>query len=403
MTRLLVEGRLVLGDGVRHGQVEIVDGAIARVGAGLGKANLSFGDDHLVFPGFGDVHVHLREGQEHKEDFHTGCAAALNGGVCFMLDMPNNPTPPVDAETLEAKRRRAGDLPVDVDFYAAVGPGTRPIPGHPHYKAYVGPSVGHLFFRNRQALEDALAAYAGHRVTFHCEDPEIMAAHAGEATHEAQRPPEAEIEAVRTVLAASEAHRIRPHVAHLSTAEGLRLIQEAGATCEVAPHHLFFDVDNRAGFERARFLKMNPPLRPAADRKSLLRSFLDGGIDFLATDHAPHTVREKETENPSGVPLLDTYGGFVAWLLRQGMSAEQVARHCCDLPGRFFATRRVGRLAEGHRGHLAVLKPDDPWTVRSEDLRTKCGWSPFEGVTLPGRVALTVCGGRVFRQGREVS
>lgn len=400
---MIVAGRLVLADGVRPGQVEISGGEITRVGDGLGRPDLSFGDDHLVFPGFGDVHVHLRQGQEHKEDFGTGCAAALNGGVCFMLDMPNNPTPPVDAATLQAKRQAAGDPPVDLDFYAAVGPGTRPIPGHPHYKAYVGPSVGHLFFRNRQALEETLAAYAGQRVTFHCEDPEIMAAHAGEATHEAQRPPEAEIEAIRTVLEISARVGLRPHVAHLSTAAGLHLVREAGATCEIAPHHLFFDLDNRAAFDRSRFLKMNPPLRPAADRVVLLQAFLDGGIDLLATDHAPHTVAEKETENPSGVPLLDTYGGFVAWLLQRGMPPERAARHCCELPGRFFATRRVGRLAEGYRGHLAVLKPDDPWTVRAEDLRTKCGWSPFEGVTLPGRVALTVCGGRVFRAGREVT
>lgn len=400
--KLLVEGPLVdEAAGVRSGQVLIEDGVITKVGADLGRPDLAFGEGHLIFPGFGDLHVHLRQGQPHKETFETGVAAALNGGVCFMLDMPNNPDPPVTAEGLEAKRALAGDWPVDLDFYAGVGPGTRPF-HHRFYKAYVGPSIGPLFFHDDADLEETLQHYGGRRLTFHCEDPVVMRAAASAAEHEDRRPPEAELKAVRTVMELGKKYGFQVHVAHLSVAGSLDLLDDR-AVCEVGPHHLYFDRENRLEVERDPWLKMNPPLRSRENRLALLEAFRQGRIDYLATDHAPHTREEKGSDNPSGVPLLDTYGAFVAWLLvDQGFTPEHLARHCCTLPG-LFMERKVGRIAPGFRGHLAVLDLNHPWTVRAEDVRTKCGWSPFEGETLPGRVAVTVASGRVFREGREVT
>jgi dihydroorotase len=147
---------------------------------------------------------------------------------------------------------------------------------------------------------------------------------------------------------------------------------------------------------------MNPPLRSAASRSALLEAFLKGRIHFLSTDHAPHTVEEKKASNPSGVPLLDTYGAFACWLLSQGLSAQALARHACHLPG-LFTGRKVGRLLPGYRAHLAILDPQRAWRVAADQLQTKCAWSPFEGVELPGQVAYTVASGRVFQGGREVT
>lgn len=404
---MIVQGRLVDAlDGERWGQVLIEDGLIRAVGDGLGRPDFDFPEGCLVFPGFVDVHVHLRAGQEHKEDYRTGTAAALQGGVTAMLDMPNNPRPPTDAAGIEAKRRAVADLPVDIDFYAGVGPGTRPFGDHPHYKAYMAASVGPLHFQDRAGLEEALVHYSGRRVTFHCEDPQVLRECRHAPTHEERRPPRAEEQAIETVLDLAQRHAFAVHVAHLSTAGGLDRLR-GRASCEATPHHLYFDTENRRQAARQEFLKMNPPLRPPHHRHTLLAAFLAGQIDFLATDHAPHTVEEKARDNPSGVPHLDTYGAFVAWLLHQGLSPTSAARHCCYLPGLFFGRNRqgapVGRLAPGYAGHLAVLRADRPWTVRAEDLRTRCGWSPFEGETLPGRVELTVARGRAFRQGKEIS
>lgn len=411
---MIVEGRLVdLEFGPRWGQIEILDGTITRLGdLGL-KPDLKLGHEQLVFPGFVDVHTHLRQGDEYKEDFHTATQAALNGGVTCLLDMPNNPIPPVTKDMLAGKEAAVADLPVDIGFYLGLGPNTRPS-GHPHYKAFMGPSIGPLFFHDDADLEETVRHYGNTRITLHCEDPEMLRHYAGAETHESSRPEKAEQKAVSTALRLARKYGFRVHVAHLSQADSLPELEAAaqefwpdqrglpGVVWESTPHHLFFDWDNRKEQARNAFLKMNPPLRSADSRKRLLEAFLSGRIHFLSTDHAPHTVEEKSTSNPSGVPLLDTYGSFVSWLMQQGMSARQICRHACFLPG-LFSGRKVGRLLPGYRGHLAVLDWDQPWTVRAEDCRTKCGWSPFEGVTLPARVAYTIASGRLFRHGIEVT
>ena len=411
---MIVEGRLVDAEwGPRWGQVQILDGYITRIGdLGL-KPDLRLSENQLVFPGFVDVHTHLRQGDEHKEDFHTATAAALNGGVTCMLDMPNNPVPPVTKAMLAGKEAAVAELPIDIGFYVGLGPDTRPS-GHRHYKAFMGPSIGSLFFHGDEDLEETVRHYRDTRITLHCEDPEMLRQLAGEASHEASRPEKAEQLAITTALRLARKHGFRVHVAHLSQADSLPELEAAarefwpddsglpGVVWESTPHHLYFDWDNRQAAERNAFLKMNPPLRSAASRRKLLDAFLAGRIHFLSTDHAPHTVAEKSSSNPSGVPLLDTYGSFGSWLLQQGLSARQLARHACQLPG-LFTGRKVGRMLPGYRGHLAVLDFDQPWTVRAEDCHTRCAWSPFEGITFPARVACTVASGRLFRHGLEVT
>jgi len=414
MNSIVVEGRLVDVDfSPRWGQVEIRQGVIQRIGSLGLRPTLKFGPDQLIFPGFVDVHTHLRQGDEHKEDFETACKAALNGGVTCMLDMPNNPVPPTHKDMLASKEVAVSDLPIDIGFYLGLGPDTRPC-GHRHYKAFMGPSIGPLFFHDDAQLAETVRHYSDCRLTFHCEDPELLRRHQSASSHEQQRPEKAEQKAISTALKLARRYGFRVHVAHLSQAESIPELLEAsrvswpddqglpGVVWECTPHHLFFDNTNRRQFERNTFLKMNPPLRSSSTRAALLEAFLRGDIHFLSTDHAPHTVEEKSSSNPSGVPLLDTYGTFVSWLLQQGMSAQQVCRHACYLPG-LFTARKVGRLLPGYQGHLAVLDWKQPWTVRADELHTRCGWSPFEGVSFPARVAYTVASGRVFRRGLEVT
>ena len=400
---MIIEGKLVDPDfGVQWGQVEMRGGAIVRVGDLALKPDLKLDEKHLVFPGFVDVHVHLRWGDEYKEDFETATRAALHGGVTAMLDMPNNPITPVCDHDLATKRALTAHLPVDIDFYLGVGPGTRP-DHHRFYKAYMGPSIGPLFFHDDQDLEEAVSHYGSQRISLHCEDPQMLRDFAGAASHEDQRPVEAEVRAVETALRLARTYGFAVHVVHLTSVESLERIesfQGPSVVCESTPHHLYFDRENRLAAERNLFLKMNPPLRSPECRAALLEAFLADRIDFLSTDHAPHTIEEKSSSNPSGVPLLDTHGGFITWLMARGVTPLQVARHCCELPGQFIG-RPLGRIRPGYRAHLALLAPDQPWTVRAKEMRTKCGWSPFEGETFPGRVAWTVASGRLFRDGLE--
>jgi len=398
---MILEGRIVSTESVVRQQIQIEDGIFVAMGPSLGPADCVFDDSHLLFPGFGDIHVHLREGQEYKEDYETGARAALAGGVTFCLDMPNNPVSPVDSETLERKRSKVGDPPIHIGLYAAIGPGTKPF-GHDHYKAFLAHSVGPLFFEDLKAVRPALEPYRGCQVTFHCEDPQMLRPRA--KSHEASRPAEAEVEAIQFALNLASELDLQANIAHVSTAEGLKSILAHGrATAEVTPHHLFFDVENRSEFQRGPWLKMNPPLREPNDRDFLLQSFRRGEIDFLATDHAPHTMQEKSTSNPSGVPHLDTYGAFCTWLLvEQNCSPELICRCAAENPGKFF-DGRPRRIAVGEPADLTILALNCPWTVRAQDLHSKCGWSPFEGFTFPGRVAETWVSGRCYRDGLEVS
>lgn len=409
MNRVIIEGRLADIDGVRYAQVAIEDGIIAAVGPNLGRADHIFGDSCLVFAGMGDVHIHAREdtsGKEtYKETFATASAAAVHGGVIHVADMPNNPDAPVDDARYLAKERlvESARLPVTFTLYAGIGPGTRPLSRKVPYKAYMGPSVGDLFFTSLEQLDQTLASYRGQAVSFHCEDPVLLEKHRSADTHEARRPPECELSATRFALAMIEKYGLSGKLCHYSVEEGLPLIRAARSrgvpvTAEITPHHLYFDTAMITPQNRP-WMQMNPPLRSPADRRAMLEALRDGTADYLATDHAPHTIEEKQ-RGISGQPHLDTYGAFVTWLLvEQGFTPERVASVCAANPGVFvnaFRTEKLGRLLPGYVGSLTVLDLKTPTMVRREDLKTKCAWSPFEGVKFPGSVtAVFVRGGRV--------
>jgi dihydroorotase len=397
---MIIEGTLADIDGVRHGQIAIDNGVITAVGGNLGKATHVFGDGCLIFAGMGDIHIHAREDvthkETHKETFACVSAASLHGGVLHVADMPNNPAAPIDDASYAAKETllRKQNLPVVFTLYAGIGPGTMPLTRKVPYKAYMGPSVGELFFTSLEQLDTALANYAGQAVSFHCEDPVLLEKHKSAPTHEERRPAECELSATRFALQMIEKYRLVGKLCHYSVGEGLALIRAAKAksvsvTAEVTPHHVFFDTAQITPTNR-QAMQMNPPLRAPADRAAMLEALRDGTADYLATDHAPHTLAEKE-RGVSGQPHLDTYGPFVTWLIvEQGFTPQRIAAICSANPGTFvnpYQPDRWGRLLPGYVGSLTVLDLRKPVTIRREDLRTKCGWSPFEGVTFPGSVA----------------
>jgi dihydroorotase len=392
-------------------EIDTSTGLIRDVGEPRGTADLDLDETYLVLPGFVDLHVHAREdvtaAQSYKEDFQTAGLAAIHGGVTAFADMPNNPCPPVDDASYAAKRELARTCPVDVLPFAAVGPRTRPLSFPAPYKVYMGPSVGDLFFRSDEILRETLARYRGQLVAFHAEDPEILMRSRSLATHALRRPPEAEIRAIETAMAIAECFQIEPHVCHLSTAEGLEAIRRArrrglAVTCEVAPHHLFYDQDNLSNYPAPAFLQVNPPIRSRLDRIALLEAFRADEIDYLATDHAPHTLEEKE-RGTSGMPHLDTYGAFVTWLRTEGVSWRTISRAASERPGRFlgrFLPDLRGRIEKGYLGSLTIIREVEH-TVRRGDLRSRSGWSPFEGVRFPGRVSHTIVRGKIYPQLEE--
>ncbi len=343
----------------------------------------------------------------HKEDFSTVSAAAIHGGVVQVADMPNNPVAPVDDARYTAKEALTRKAEIHMTLYAGIGPGTEPLARHVPYKAFMGPSVGDLFFTSRTQLENTIARYRGRNVSFHCEDPEILEAHRGARTHErvAPRPPKSRPR--NSPFSLSRATSSPASFAITRRVAGCRRFWQRRArglrvTCEVTPHHLFFDTSMLTE-ENRLLLQMNPPLRAPEDRLALIEALRRGEIDYIATDHAPHTLDEK-ARGTSGVPHLDTYGAFATWLMvEHGFTAQDIARVCAYNPGRFvreFLPARFGEgfghVAPGYFGSLTMIDPHAPWTVERGSIRSKCGWSPFEGFTFPGSVRATILGGRVY-------
>jgi len=404
-----IEGIIVNTEGQKRGRIEIdpSSGLIVKIGEPTGSADIILKDE-LIFPGFIDLHVHAREDashtQDYKENFMTAGEAAINGGVVAFVEMPNNPIPPINDESYERKNNLAKNSDVEILLYAGVGPHTKPLTKKVPYKVFMGPSVGDLFFDSREELGKVIEKYKEQSVSFHCEDPEILNKNKNETTHEKRRPKEAETSAVDFALGLIEKYKLIGKICHCSTVEGINKIIEAkkrgiNVTVEVTPHHLFFD-ETMLGDDRKKF-QVNPPIRQTKENRLELIKFLkNGDIDFLATDHAPHTVEEKE-KGISGLPHLDTYGPFVVWLMKEhNFTLQEIARVCSQNPGNFlnkFLTNKYGEIKEGYIGSFTILDMNKPIIITKDILKTKCNWSPFEGVTFPGSVVMTIIKGRILK------
>lgn len=404
---LSIEGIIVHTEGEVRRRVEIENGVISKITEPNGSADVVLNNE-LIFPGFIDIHVHAREDVSHKndykEDFTTGGEAAINGGVVAFAEMPNCSVPPVDDATYDARGELTKKSAVTILLYAGIGPTTTPLSKKVPYKAFMGHSVGDLFFNSSEELEAAISKYEGQAVSFHCEDPKIMDAHAGEATHEARRPNEAEYSAIDTALSLIEKYKLIGKICHASTIEGITKITEAkrrgvNVTVEVTPHHLYFDETMFTEANHTMF-QVNPPIRQTKEnRLALIEALKDGRIDYLATDHAPHSIDEKK-KGISGLTHLDTYGPFTTWLMKEhGFAPGDIRRVCAESPGKFingFMPERYGKIEEGYAGSLTILDSNKPITIRAEDLKTKCKWSPFEGVEFPGSVVMTIINGKIY-------
>lgn len=406
---LSIEGNIVTKAGVIKRRVEIdeVTGVILKVAEPTGSATFVYKDE-LIFPGFIDLHVHAREDVSHKndykEDFKSAGEASINGGVVLYGEMPNCPVAPIDDASYDARRMLAEKSEVPVMFYAGIGPNTKPLSKKVPYKVFMGHSVGELFFTSLSELEKVVANYQGENISFHAEDPEIMESNKGAETHGATRPKDAEISAVDFAISLIEKYNLVGKICHASTIEAVNKIYEAKkrgvkVTMEVTPHHLYFDETQFAG-DLPIELQVNPPIRGTKEnRLALIEALRDGRIDYLATDHAPHTIEEKQ-KGISGLTHLDTYGAFTTWLMSEhNFRPEDIARVCAESPGGFvegFVEGKYGKIEEGYMGSLTIINPNIPTIVTKDFLKTKNKWSPFLDKEFTGSVVSTIIKGKIY-------
>ncbi|WP_435061993.1 dihydroorotase [Halobaculum sp. EA56] len=348
---------------------------------------------HLL-PGAIDAHVHFRQpGFEHKEDWHTGSRSAAAGGVTTVVDQPNTDPPTVTGGAFDAKAEFAGRSLVDFGVNGGVTADWDPdsLFARPLFalgEVFLADSTGDMGIE-ADLFADAVARAADEDVvvTVHAEDAELFDRSARDRPGDdadawsAYRTAEAEAAAVERALDVGADSDADIHIAHTSTPEGIDAASDAGATCEVTPHHLFLSREDLP--ELGTFGRMNPPLRSEARREAVFERVADGTVDVVATDHAPHTRAEKDAsiwEAPSGVPGVETMLPLLLNEVREGtLALERVRDLVAANPAAVFDVPGKGRVVEGADADLVLVDLDSARPISGDDLHSKCGWTPFEG------------------------
>ena len=357
------------------------DGKIAAVKKALrGDEEVDHGDA-LILPGCVDLHVHMRDpGLTHKEDLPSGTRSAAIGGVTTIAEMPNT-VPPVTSQSVYKDKVETfrGRSAIDYVLYAAPKSedAVARLRGAAAFKAYMAESTGALQVGPRE-LQGILrgAQTSGKLVVVHAEDPHQFTnvKISGLEDHSAARPKAAESSAVQWL--ASNRGEARVHVAHVTCVEALDAIP-SGTTCEVTPHHLFLDTSSPLGARG----KVNPPLRSPADREALWEAFRGGRIDAIASDHAPHTLDEKNgpfNEAPAGLPGVATSFPLLMRRTRAGeIDLGRLVSATASRPAEILGIPK-GIIEVGRDADLLVVDPRAAERIRAKRLRYKCGWTPFE-------------------------
>jgi dihydroorotase len=386
---VVVEGNCYYQGRLTRLSIGIEDGLISRIGKDLdGDAIYDYGSK-LVLPAAIDSHVHLRDpGATHKEDFSTGTLAALHGGVGCVLDMPNTSPPTTTVEALRDKSRAASAKShVDFGLFAGVQPGVD-IYGLAKeaigFKLYMAGTTGDLLVPSLESVGAELNAVAESRrvLAVHAED-ECLRRKDSESSledHLRNRRNDCETGAIRR-LRELRVDKLRVHICHVSALDSLPLIRGAsGLTTEVTPHHLLLDKDSKLG----AFAKVNPPLRRREDRQALFKALKEGSFDTVASDHAPHTIEEKEEEfdfAPSGLPGVETMVPVMLQLVRdRHLALSSLVSRLCEGPAELFGIPK-GRIEKGYDADLMVVDLMSSTEVRGDRLHSKCGWTPYEGMS----------------------
>ncbi|MFA4859519.1 dihydroorotase [Methanoregula sp.] len=386
--------------GGRTGDVEIRNGVVGHIGAG-GQADQTLDCTGLmVLPAAVDIHVHMRGGsQSAKEDWGTGSRSALAGGVTVVVDQPNTIPPITNPDSF---RNRVADAREHSLCNFAINSGvTRDTPFSDMWEAGAT-AFGETFFApssygdavDETALEDALGQISalGALATIHAEEVSP-----GEddtiSSHDALRSPAGELRAVEAVTRCNT-RSCRLHFCHMSTGAS---IDAAKGTVEVTPHHLFLSNDRFGSTDT--FAKMNPPLRSSAERENLWTRW--NKINVIASDHAPHTKSEKNVAfpaAPSGVPGVETMVPLLlAEVLEKRISLSDVILKTAVTPSLLMGIPAAG-FTPGNRADFA-LYPREPVRISADNLHSKCGWTPFEGMPAVFPMVVVMEGQVVFNNG----
>ena len=422
---LFREAHIVNEGLVTVGDVLVIGDRISKVGRGLepGDAVIIEARGFWLMPGIIDDQVHFREpGLTHKADLSTESKAAAAGGVTSFMEMPNTVPQALTQRLLEDKYERAAEVSaVNYSFFMGASnknldevlkTDPKRICG---VKVFMGSSTGDMLVDEEKALE-GIFKESPTIVATHCEDEAVVRANMVAAKerwgenvpldqHHLIRSAEACYQSSSKAAELATKHGARLHILHISTEKELSLfdgnkpLKDKKITSEACIHHLWFTDADYA--DKGTYIKWNPAVKTSSDREAIRAALLDGRIDVIATDHAPHTIEEKSSsyfKAPSGGPMIQHGLPAMLELVHQGtISVEKVIDLMCHRVAELFEIKERGYIREGYKADLVLVNPDANWTVTGENILYKCGWSPFSGYEFKSHVTGTwVNGVRVW-------
>ncbi|WP_412477003.1 dihydroorotase [Flavobacterium sp. TBRC 19031] len=425
--KIVNEGKIVEGDVLIENEwiVEIADNITPK----SSNCQVIDAEGNYLMPGAIDDQVHFREpGLTHKGTIASESRAAVAGGITSFIEQPNTVPNAVTQELLEDKYQIAAKTSF-VNYSFMMG-GTndnleeilktnpRNVAG---LKLFLGSSTGNMLVDNQEALEKIFSS-TKMLIAVHCEDEgtiranlEHYKAEFGEDIpveyHHLIRSEEACYLSSSKAIELAKKTGARLHVFHLSTAKEMELftnkipLEEKQITAEVCIHHLWFtDADYKT---KGNLIKWNPAVKTASDKDALWKALLDDRIDVIATDHAPHTLEEKQqvyTKAPSGGPLVQHAVVAMFEAYHQGkISIEKIVEKMCHNPAKIFKIEKRGFIKEGYYADLVLVNPAMPWNVKKENILAQCGWSPFEGYNFKSRITHTFVNGNLVYQNFKVN
>ncbi|HHG85830.1 MAG TPA: dihydroorotase [Bacteroidetes bacterium] len=424
MPSTLIRNAQIVNEGrIEEADVFIKAGRIHTIGKGLGMAadqTIDAAGQYLL-PGLIDDQVHFREpGLTHKADLYTESKAAVAGGITSFMEMPNTNPQTLTQELLEKKYQLAAQKSL-ANYSFFMGASNNNIsevlktdPKHVcGIKVFMGSSTGNMLVDDEAVLE-GIFRESSMLVATHCEKEEIIRANIAHFTaqygdnipvefHPVIRSAEACYASSSLAVRLAKQYGTRLHILHISTEKELALFQndiplsEKQITAEVCIHHLWFDETDYP--RKGMFIKWNPAVKAVSDREALLGGLLDDRLDIIATDHAPHTLAEKDnpyTQAPSGGPLVQHALPALLDLVKQGkLTLEKVVEKACHAPATCFQVHERGYIREGYWADLVLVDLNAPFTVSKGNILYKCGWSPFEGHCFSSSITHTFVSGHL--------
>jgi len=383
--------------------------------------------EHYVIPGIIDDQVHFREpGLTHKGDIAEGSRAAAAGGVTSFMDMPNVKPSTTTLQLLEEKQEIARQNAV-INYSSYLGATLDNIAeiqkADPRHicgiKVFMGSSTGNMLVDQLPILEKIFAE-SPLLIATHCEDTPIIQHNLEQfiqkygdqippSCHPLIRSREACLKSSSLAAQLAQKYQSRLHILHLSTAEELALLDRGERssrriTGEVCVHHLWFN--DSAYTTKGNWVKWNPAIKTETDRQALLQGINNDIISVIATDHAPHTITEKNgnyTQAASGGPMIQHSLIVLLELMEQGQTTLPVIiDKMCHAPADIFHIHKRGYLRKGYKADICIFKKD-PWTVTKNNIRYKCGWSPLEGTSFSYRVQKTIVNGKIVYENNQIN